>query len=369
MYTYTCTYMYTCIYICIYMYICIYVYLLTYIHTICIYIYLYIYIYAHIRTCRQLHTVHAERANSKAELAAALGKVANMEASIISLQRQCFQKDQTLRAVNTVGPDVSRHTHTHSESTATQPPDNKCLTRTATHAHTHNPCLKTPPDSNTSVPLAPTHTHTHTHIPGDISSRSSSNRLMWGGEAHNSTGLSYSSPSMPPPKFEAPTTAPRTSRPHPRKFDSPEIRVDPLQETLDMTEDDDQIWRQHDMHELAEAFGLQLEDDDDTDMDSTYTLHARAHNHPHVVRQSSPSTQHSALPCFATSSGDGAFGGGGRGENAGASWQRESRETLESAENLQQSSHSLKDSGVGRSSLRASVTAENYRRVSYASLC
>jgi len=343
-----------------------YIYILIFIY-ICFYIYLYIYIYAHIRTCLQLHTVLAERANSKAELAAALGKVANMEASIISLQRQCFQKDQTLRAVNTAGPDVSRHTHTHSESTATQPPDNKCLTRTATHAHTHNPCLKTPPDSDTSVPLAPT--HTHTHIPGDSSSRSSSNRLMRGGEAHNSTGLSYSSPSMSAPKFEAPTTAPRTSRSHPRKCDSPEICGDPLQERLDMMEDDDEIWRQHDMHELAEAFGLQLEDDDDTDMDSTYTLHARARNHPHVVRQFSPSSQHSALPCFATSSGDGAFGGGSRGENAGASWQRESRETLESAENLQQSSHSLKDSGVGRSSLRESVTAENYRRVSYASLC
>eukprot|EP00277_Geminigera_cryophila_P036999 CAMPEP_0173106342 /NCGR_PEP_ID=MMETSP1102-20130122/40893_1 /TAXON_ID=49646 /ORGANISM="Geminigera sp., Strain Caron Lab Isolate" /LENGTH=159 /DNA_ID=CAMNT_0014003259 /DNA_START=116 /DNA_END=596 /DNA_ORIENTATION=- len=109
---------------------------------------------------------------------------------------------------------------------------------------------------------------------------------------------------MPPPKFEAPTTATRTSRPHPRKFDSPEIRVDPLQETLDMTEDDDQIWRQHDMHELAEAFGLQLEDDDDTDMDSAYTLHARAHNHPHVVRQSSPSSNtqryHALLRLLAT---------------------------------------------------------------------
>jgi hypothetical protein len=254
-----------------------------------------------------------------------------MEASIISLQRQCFHKDEALRAVNMLSPG---ETYIHSKTAESSSRSSRSYGGSARGDGNQ----KSNANDTRSTPAADAAKERDRPRERGITTAG-------GGDRDLPQGVPFgvqSSPSMPPPTIDAPSTAPRPRNAPPEKMvESPEMHVD--QVALDMIEDEE-IWRQHDMQELAHAFGLHLEEESyphnpeishktsssgessangTRSSNGSSTLHPRTQTHPHSLRHVSPDILRGARPhqvappsggeIAPRQSGGGGSGGGRRG--------------------------------------------------------
>ena len=208
-------------------------------------------------------------------------RIAVMEASIISLQRECYRKDEALKAVNVLSPGetlVLSQSSSPLLQSASAPSRRELSSRTAgaeSNSHTTSGGVRGA-ESNGDGMLE--------HVLGDDGG---GRPLELAGEkpldrrAHILHTSAIHSPSMPPPHLEAPRTGSATRAAVPHERDDTHgvgerakgadrqrergreravavVRVE--QSAFDMMEEDELLlWQRHDMQELAHAFGLQLE--------------------------------------------------------------------------------------------------------------
>lgn len=339
----------------------------------------------------QLEKAKWERAEKAAQLTAISSRVAAMEASIVSLQRQCFHKDEALSAVNMLSPgDTYLHSKTPESSSRS------CGSSGRRGAGNH----KSNPNDTRATPAADAAKERERERGRERGSTTSGGGR--GGGDRDMPGMPFgvqSSPSMPPPTIDAPSTAPRPTRnASPETHaSSPEMRVD--QSALDMIEDEE-IWRAHDMQELAHAFGLHLEEEpyphnpdishntcgsgesDVNDLSSrrsrigSSALRQCTLTHPHALRQVSPDILHGARPHHGTppsgggnaprQSGGGSSGGRREGDKKNIDSRNPPNDVLKSSHGKDYNGSSKRASESPNDATRNALPQ---RRISYASLC